>query len=77
VIGALPALNARDVLRALAKAGFVQKRVSGSHYILAHRDDPSRMVTVPHHGARDLKRGTVRNIVRQSGFTMQEFRRLL
>lgn len=74
---ALPVLNARDVLRALRRAGFVEKRISGSHYVLAHRDDAKRMVTVPYHGARNLKPGTLRNIVRQTGFTVDEFRKLL
>jgi len=75
--GGLPALRARDVLRALAKAGFIEKRVSGSHYILAHRDDPARAVTVPYHGARDLKSGTLRAIIRQAGLTVEEFCDLL
>jgi predicted RNA binding protein YcfA (HicA-like mRNA interferase family) len=75
--GPLPVLNARDVLRALRKAGFVDKRVSGSHYLLAHRDDPARAVTVPYHGARDLKPGTLRSIIRQAGFSIEDFRKFL
>lgn len=73
----LPVLRARDVLRALRKAGFVEKRVSGSHYLLAHPSDPGRAVTVPYHGTRDLKPGTLRSIIRQAGLTVEEFRALL
>ena len=56
---ALPALTARDVIRALERAGFVVSRTSGSHCRLIHRADPARKVTVPVHSG-DLKRGTLR-----------------
>ena len=75
--GGLPVIRARELLQALDKAGFVQKRVSGSHVILAHRDDPGRAVTVPIHGSKDLKPGTLRSIVRQAGLTVEELRDLL
>ncbi len=75
--GALPVLPAREVFRALRKAGFVEKRVSGSHYLLVDPNDPTRAVTVPYHGARDLKPGTLRSIIRQAGLTIDEFRALL
>jgi predicted RNA binding protein YcfA (HicA-like mRNA interferase family) len=77
VTGGLPACRARDVLRALGNAGFVEKRVSGSHYILVHRDDPARAVTVPYHGSRDLKPGTLRAIIRQAGLSVEAFNELL
>jgi predicted RNA binding protein YcfA (HicA-like mRNA interferase family) len=48
----LPALGARDVERALRRAGFVLKRTSGSHQLFEHPSDPRRRVTVPHHGGR-------------------------
>jgi predicted RNA binding protein YcfA (HicA-like mRNA interferase family) len=73
----LPAVRAREVIRALQRAGFIEKRVSGSHCLLGHRDDPTRAVVVPLHGARDLKPGTLRSIIRQAGLTMEEFRDLL
>jgi predicted RNA binding protein YcfA (HicA-like mRNA interferase family) len=71
--GRLPAVNARRVIRALERAGFVVDRVVGSHYVLASRNDPGRAVTVPFHGSRDLKPGTLRSIIRQSGLTVAEF----
>ena len=72
----LAAVNARQVLAALQRAGFVVERTRGSHHIIAHRDDPSRAVTGPFLGAKDLKPGTVRNI-RQAGLTVEQFRNLL
>jgi predicted RNA binding protein YcfA (HicA-like mRNA interferase family) len=72
-----PVANARQVLAALRRAGFIVDRVSGSHHLLIHPADPGRMVTVPFHGARDLKPGTLRSIIRQSGLSVEEFRDLL
>jgi predicted RNA binding protein YcfA (HicA-like mRNA interferase family) len=72
----LPALTARDVVRALERAGFRQSRTSGSHCRLVHATDPVRKVTIPIHSG-DLKRGTLRGIVAQAGLTVAEFLTLL
>jgi predicted RNA binding protein YcfA (HicA-like mRNA interferase family) len=52
-------------------------RIAGSHHVLVHPQDRRRTVTVPVHAGRDLKRGTVRSIIRQAGFTVEEFVDLL
>lgn len=72
----LPALTARDVIRALARAGFAVSRTSGSHCRLIHNADPARKLTVPVHSG-DLKRGTLRGIIAQAGMTVAEFVALL
>lgn len=71
----LPVIRPKDVIKALERAGFFIQRVSGSHYILKHPTKPTR-VTVPLHN-RDLKRGTLQSIIRQAGFTNEEFVKLL
>jgi predicted RNA binding protein YcfA (HicA-like mRNA interferase family) len=73
----LPVANGRQVVRALLKAGFVVDRIVGSHHVLTHPSDARRTVTVPVHAGRDLKRGTLRSIIRQAGFTVEEFVELL
>jgi predicted RNA binding protein YcfA (HicA-like mRNA interferase family) len=73
----LPAVSARQAIAALRRAGFVVERVAGSHYILAHPNDPRRAVTVPFHGSRSIKPGTLRNIIRQAGLDVDGFRSLL
>jgi predicted RNA binding protein YcfA (HicA-like mRNA interferase family) len=40
-------------------------------------DDPTRTVVVPVHGNRDLKPGTLRSVIRQAGFSVEEFTQLL
>jgi len=72
----LPAVTAREVIRALERAGFVVSRMSGSHCRLIHARDPARKITVPVHSG-DLKRGTLRGIVAQAGLTVPEFIALL
>jgi predicted RNA binding protein YcfA (HicA-like mRNA interferase family) len=71
--GRLPTLSGRRVLRALAAAGFTIDRVVGSHHVLVFPGDPARTVTVPVHGGKDLKPGTLRSIIRQAGLTVDEF----
>ena len=68
----LPALTARNVIRALERAGFTVSRTSGSHCRLVHPSDPIRKVTVPVHTG-DLPRGTLRAIISQAGLTVAEF----
>jgi len=71
--GKLPVATGKDVVRALERAGFIIDRVVGSHQVMAHPSDPKRTVSVPVHGNKDLKRGTLRAIIRQSGFSVDEF----
>jgi len=73
----LPVVNGRRVIQTLRRAGFVVDRIVGSHHVLAYPGDPTRTVTVPVHSGRDLKPGTLRAIIRQAGFTVEEFAELL
>jgi predicted RNA binding protein YcfA (HicA-like mRNA interferase family) len=61
--------------RRLAKElGFAIRRQHGSHIIL-RREDPFRQVVVPDH--RVLDRGTLREILRQVGLSVDQFNELL
>ncbi|WP_395708494.1 type II toxin-antitoxin system HicA family toxin [Reyranella sp.] len=75
--GRLPIASGRDIVRALERAGFLVDRVVGSHHVMVHPKDSRRTVSVPVHGNRELKRGTLRSIIRQAGFSVEEFRSLL
>ena len=72
----LPALKAGVVIRALKRAGFVVRRVRGSHYQLSHPNNTRLRVTVPYHG-KDLRPNTLREIIRQAGLEVGEFKDLL
>ena len=68
----LPATTARKTLAALQRAGFVVYRITGSHHHLVPAGKTFPVVTVPYHGG-DLKRATLRSIIRQAGMTEDEF----
>jgi predicted RNA binding protein YcfA (HicA-like mRNA interferase family) len=73
-VSKLPLLSARECIQALEKAGFYVLHQSGSHIIL-RRDDPKTTLSVPNH--REIRRGTLRAIIRQSGMTVEEFMDML
>ena len=70
----LPQVSGADVVRALQKLGFAVRRQHGSHIIM-RRDDPFAQTVVPNH--RQIDRGTLRAILRQTELPVEEFIRLL
>jgi predicted RNA binding protein YcfA (HicA-like mRNA interferase family) len=72
----LPVLSAAEVVRALGKAGFreIPGRGKGSH-IFVYREHPPKGITVPR--MREVKRGTLRAIIRQANLTVDQFIALL
>ena len=70
----LPQVSGSDVVRALQKAGFSVRRQHGSHIIL-RRDAPFAQTVVPSH--RQIDRGTLRAILRQTDLSVDEFMKLL
>ncbi|MBS1708023.1 MAG: type II toxin-antitoxin system HicA family toxin [Armatimonadetes bacterium] len=67
-------LSGREVVSALEKAGFRFSRQKGSH-ILLFRADPKARVTVPDH--REVRVGTLQQILSDAGMTVAEFLALL
>ncbi len=70
----LPRISGRECVKALKKIGFYLKRQEGSHMTL-RRDNPFGQVVVPDH--KELDRGTLRSIIRQSGLSVDEFIKLV
>jgi len=69
----LPAVSGERVIRALKKAGFVELRQKGSHVSLEKRAGENVFHTVvPMHGS--LAKGTLSDILKQAGLTVEEFR---
>lgn len=71
----LPVLKPREVVAALERAGFVNRRQTGSHIVL-YKEGLKRPITVPMH-PKDLPVGTLRAIIRQANLTVGEFLGLL
>lgn len=66
----LPRLSGQECIAILLRHGFRVVRQRGSHIVL-RRDEPFAQVVVPDH--RELDRGTLRAVIRQSGLTVDDF----
>jgi len=73
-VSKLPRISGRECVRALEKAGFFVRRQEGSHIVM-RRSEPFAQVVVPDH--KELDRGTLRAVIRQSGLTVEGFTTLL
>ena len=71
----LPMVRPAEVVAALKRAGFEEKRQKGSHVVLYHSRQ-NRTTIVALHG-RDLPVPTLKDILKQAGLTEDEFRELL
>lgn len=72
----LPLISGHRAIRALEQAGFQIIRQKGSHVRLERIiDDETLKITVPLHD--ELKKGTLLAIIKEAGFSVEEFERLL
>ena len=61
----LPVITPKKLIQALKRSGFIIHGQKGSHVFLYHPDSPHNIVTVPYHN-KDLKKGTLKGILRQA-----------
>jgi predicted RNA binding protein YcfA (HicA-like mRNA interferase family) len=67
----LPVLSGEELIRALQKFGYTVVRQKGSHVRLRNEDDAACLpVTGPPHKA--LAKGTLKNILNDSGISIEE-----
>ena len=71
----LPVISGIEAVKALSKIGYEVDHQTGSHIILRQREYPHRRLTVPNH--REISKGTLRGLIKQSGLTVEEFIELL
>jgi len=72
----LPSVSGERVVRALKRAGFTELRQKGSHVSLERRTGSRVFKTVvPMHA--ELAKGTLSDILKQCGLTIDEFLALL
>lgn len=72
----LPILSGRDVIKILSKQGFIIARQKGSHIILVKESNEGKIgVVVPNH--KEIDKGTLLEIIRQSRMTKEEFLKLV
>jgi predicted RNA binding protein YcfA (HicA-like mRNA interferase family) len=66
-----PSLTSKKLLSFYIKQGFIIDHQSGSHIILYKESDKKRAV-IPFH-TRDLPRGTIFAILKETGFSKKDF----
>ena len=72
----LPRLSGKEVLKALAKAGFIPVRQRGSHVVMSKLTGEVKItLVVPLH--QEMDKGTLLEIIRQAKLTREEFLNLL
>lgn len=69
----LPRVTATEVEKALLKAGFQLSHTKGSHRSYTKQE---KRVIVSFHSGKVIPPGTVKNILRQAGLSLEEFQGL-
>jgi len=67
-------LSGAEVCEFLQRRGFERVRQRGSHVIM-QKNLATTTVTVPVPNHKELRRGTLRAIIRQSGLDVEDFRK--
>lgn len=71
----LPVVKIRELIRVLKKLGFFKHHQVGSHAQFKHKD--GRRVTVAIHPGKDVGRKTLKGIIDDLGFDVDEFIKIL
>lgn len=71
----LPILSGRELVKILVKSDFYVHHQTGSHIILKSTRDASIRISIPNH--KVIKRGLLRAIINQAGFTREDFLNLI
>jgi len=75
-VAKLRELSYQEVVRRLRQLGFRFYRSGKGSHELWVRDRDGRVVPVPHHESKPVRKGTVRAIIRETGQTVDEFMEL-
>jgi predicted RNA binding protein YcfA (HicA-like mRNA interferase family) len=68
----LGSYSGSKVVQAFQNAGWSISRKSGSHIIMEKPDYISTL-SVPVHKGKDVKRGTLRDLIKDAGMSVKEF----
>ena len=71
----MPQVTAAEFVRFLKSQGFVEDRQQGSHLTMRHAER-AVSVTVPMHTGVDVGRGLAVRILKDAGFTVEDYIRL-
>jgi predicted RNA binding protein YcfA (HicA-like mRNA interferase family) len=66
-------MSSKEVCAILVRHGFAEIRRRGNHIVMQRVSDDGATTTVPVPDHKEVKKGTLRSIVRQSGVPRSEF----
>jgi len=66
-------MSGKEACALLLRHGFAEVRRRGSHIVMQRVSDDGATTTVPVPDHKELKKGTLRSIIRQSGVPRGEF----
>lgn len=69
----LTIISPKDMIKILEKLNFIELRQNGSHKFFAHKD--GRVTVIPIHN-KDLKRGLIKQILKDIKITDEEYEKL-
>ena len=75
MLARLPGARAKEVIKALSRAGFLFERQQGSHATYRHPQTKCTTV-VPVH-SKELPRWLLKKIIKEAGLTEDKFREML
>ncbi len=66
-------LSYQEVVQRLSRLGFrFYRQGKGSHELWV-RDADGRVIPIPHYRGKNIRKGTLRAIIREAGVTVSEF----
>jgi len=67
----LSPISAKKLIKFLKKRGYYEDRQSGSHLTLRN-DTEHKSITIPVHQSKDIGKGLLKQILKDSGFSLEE-----
>lgn len=67
----IPAITPKKVIKKYKRLGFIHDHTTGSHFVMYHPISGKRVV-IPLH-LRDIPKGTLSAMLRESGINREEF----
>ena len=72
----IPSLTARQIIRALHRAGFIEDRQKGGHLVMLNVSTKTRTI-IPIHSGKTIKKSLVHAIMNDAKLTTEKFLELL
>jgi len=76
MLARLPGVRAKQVIKALEKAGFIYERQNSTSHVLLRHPTTKRTTVIPIH-SKELPRWLLKKIIKDAGLSEDQFRHFL